>query len=271
MEQFMSWIESIVPDGFEIEMFLKAALLLIAGVLILGFVGRLLFGKKSTLARSVSSAISILFIYAITIVVHSCGVNLGFLISPLPFITISGDYMSIFQFEGVHYTILCDQILGMIILSFLANLTNSWLPTGKKLFSWFLFRALSVLLAMVLHVIANALITAFLPEGLLLWAPVVLLGLLIVLLCVGALKLLVGAVLTTVNPLIGILYTFFFANVVGKQLTKAVLTTVILSAIVYLLNYVGATTIFIASAALMAYIPFLVILLVVWYIVGRVL
>jgi hypothetical protein len=124
---------------------------------------------------------------------------------------------------------------------------------------------------MVLHVIANAIITAFLPEGLLVWAPVVLLALLIIMMCVGALKLVVGAILTTVNPLIGILYTFFFANVVGKQLSKAVLTTVILSAIVYLLNYLGATTILIASAALLAYIPFLIILLILWYIVGRLL
>lgn len=271
MDKFVAWIESIVPSGFEIEAFLKTALLLIAGVLIIGIAGRLIFGKKSTLTQSVSSAISILFIYAITIVIHSCGVNLGFLVSPLPFITISGEYMSIFQYEGVHYTLFCDQVLGMIILAFLANLTNSWLPTGKNLFAWFFFRTISVLLAMVLHVIANAVITAFLPEGLLVWAPVVLLVLLIVLMCVGALKLLIGAILTTVNPLIGILYTFFFANVVGKQLSKAVLTTVILSAIVYLLNYVGATTIFIASAALMAYIPFLIILLIVWYIVGHLL
>lgn len=271
MEQIKSWIESIAPDGYAMDKFLKIALLLIAGVLIIGVVGRLIFGKKSTLVKSVSSAISILFIYFITIVVHSCGVDLGFLVSPLPFISIGGDYLTIFMYHGAHYTILCDQILGMIILAFLANLTNSWLPTGKNLLSWFFFRAVSVLLAMVLHVIANALITAFLPEGLLVWAPVVLLALLIILMCVGALKLLVGAILTTVNPLIGILYTFFFANVVGKQLSRAVLTTIILSAIVVLLNYLGATVIFIASAALVAYIPFLIILLILWYIVGHLL
>lgn len=271
MDKFVAWIESIVPSGFQIEMFLKAALLLIAGVLVIGVLGRLIFGKKSTLTKSVSSAISILFIYAVTVVIYSFGVNLNFLVSPLPFVTISGDCMEIFQYQGVHYTVICDQVLGMIILAFLANLTTSWLPTGKHLLSWFFFRAMSVLLAMVLHVIANAIIQSFLPEGLLVWAPVVLLGLLIVLMCVGALKLLVGAILTTVNPLIGILYTFFFANVVGKQLSKAVLTTAILSGIVYLLNYVGATAIFIASAALMAYIPFLIILLIVWYIVGHLL
>lgn len=269
MESIVTYLESLLPSGFEIEMLLKAAIVLIVGVLVLGFVGRLLFGKKSVLSQSVSSAISILFIYAVTVVIYSLGVDLKFLVSPLPFVTISGDYMEIFQYEGVHYTVICDQILGMVILSFLANLTTGWLPTGKKLFSWIFFRALSVLLAMILHLIANAIITSFLPEGLLTWAPVVLLGLLITLMLVGGLKIIVGAVLTTVNPLIGILYTFFFANVVGKQLSKAVLTTVIISAIVFALNSFGATSIFIASAALVAYIPFVLLLLVAWYIVGH--
>lgn len=271
MESIVTYIESLLPSGFEIEMLLKAAIVLIVGVLVLGFVGRLLFGKKSVLSQSVSSAISILFIYAVTVVIYSLGVDLKFLVSPLPFVTISGEYMEIFQYEGVHYTVICDQILGMVILSFLANLTTGWLPTGKKLFSWIFFRALSVLLAMILHLIANAIITSFLPEGLLTWAPVILLGLLITLMLVGGLKLVVGAVLTTVNPLIGILYTFFFANVVGKQLSKAVLTTVIISAIVFALNSFGATSIFIASAALVAYIPFVLLLLVAWYIVGHLL
>ena len=60
------------------------------------------------------------------------------------------------------------------------------------------------------------------------------------------------------------------ANVVGKQITKAMLTTAILSGLVYLLNYLGVTVISIASAALMAYIPFLIILVVLWYVVNRI-
>lgn len=271
MENILESINSLLPNGIKVESYLLYALVLVAAVVIFGLIGRVLFGKKSVLSQAVSSAISILFIYAVTIVVISLGADLHFLIAPLPFITINGEYMNIFQYEGVHYTLICEQVLSMIILAFLANLTNGWLPTGKKLFSWLFFRAISVLLAMVLHVIVTSLLQAFLPEGLLVWAPVVLLGLLVVLMLVGALKFLVGAALTTVNPLIGILYTFFFANIVGKQLSKAVLTAGILAAIVYALNYFGATAIFIASAALVAYIPFVILLLIAWYIVGHLL
>lgn len=272
MEEILSFTQSYLPEGLDIDSLLKTAAFLAIGSILLGVLGRMVFGERSALNHSISSAFSILFIYAITVTIHSLGVDLGFLVSPLPFVSISGDYMSIFVFEGVHYTILCDQILGMIILAFLANLADSWLPAGKNLFSWFFFRCLSVLLAMLLHLLANAIITAFLPQGLLTWAPVVLLGLLVVLMSVGLLKIVVGTILSaTVSPLVGILYTFFFANIVGKQLSKAVLTTGILAGIVYLLNYFGITSVFIAASALIAYIPFLILLLLVWYVIKRLL
>lgn len=270
MEKFINLLESFIPSQIPIDAYLKSFLFIFLGFVIIGVIGRLAFGKKSVLSHATSSAISILFIYIITVMIHSLGVDLSFLVSPLPFVSISGDYMSVFVFKGVHYTVLCDQILGMVILAFLANLADSWLPTGKKLYSWFFFRCISVLLAMVLHLIANAIIHAFLPEGLLTWAPVVLLGLLLLLMAVGALKYIIGTVLSmTVGPLIGILYTFFFSNIVGKQLTRAVLTAGILSGLVWLLNYLGVNSVFIAASALVAYIPFLVLLLIVWFIIGK--
>ena len=74
-----------------------------------------------------------------------------------------------------------------------------------------------------------------------------------------------------VNPIIGALYTFFFANIIGKEVSKAVLSTALLTALVWALNEFGITVFSISAAALMAYVPFLVILAVVWYIVNRIL
>jgi hypothetical protein len=82
------------------------------------------------------------------------------------------------------------------------------------------------------------------------------------------LKLVIVALLATVNPLIGAFYTFFFATIVGKALSKAILTTAILSAFILGLNYVGVFSVSIASAALVAYIPLLVILVAIWYVGG---
>ena len=271
MEALLNQIKSLVQNEEQMRSFLVLALVMTAGSLIFGFIGRFAFGKKSVLSQSVSSAIGILFIYAVTVVIHSYGLNLKFLTSPLPFVTISDEWLSIFPIAQSDYVAICGELLNMIILAFLVNLVNRWMPQGKKLFSWLFFRVISVALGMVAFAGANYLLTMFLPEGLLTWAPVILLGLLVIMLLVGALKGLMGALLATVNPLIGFLYTFFFANVVGKMLTRAMLTTVLLTALIYGLNYLGVAGLAIGTAVLVAYIPLLLLLLVLWFIVGKLL
>ena len=271
MEAILDFLESILPDSIDAAYFLKMSLILTVGSLILGFIGRFAFGKKSTLNQSVSSAIGILFIYAVTVVIHSYALDLSFLVSPLPFVQIHGETMTFFNFQGVDYTIICGEVLNMIILAFLANLVNTWLPKGKHLLTWLLFRVLSVALGMIAFSLVNNLLTTFLPEGLITWAPVILLGLLALMLLLGALKGVVGALLASANPLLGFLYTFFFSTLVGKMLSKAMLTTVILSGLVYALNHFGVAAIAIGTAALLAYLPLLIILLVLWYVIGKLL
>lgn len=262
--------ELLASVDFDSATFIKAALILAVGSILLGAVGRFVFGKRSTLNHAVSSAIGILFVYAATVVLYSAGARFQGFIAPLPFVTFSGTSMSIFSFAGADYTVICSELLSMVILAFLANLVETILPKGKRLFGWFFFRVLTVVLAMAAHLVVTWLFTRYLPQGLVTYAPTILLGLLVVLLLVGALKLLVGALLSTVHPLVGAFYTFFFATVVGKALTKAILTTAILSAIILALNYIGCTAVGIAAAAMIAYIPLLIVLLVVWYVVSRV-
>lgn len=247
----------------------KAALVLLLGTFLLSVFGRFIFGKRSALNNAVSSAIGILFIYAATVVLTSAGAQFSSFVAPLPFVSISGDKMTLFSFMGAHYTTVCSQILSMIILSFLVNLADGWLPRGKNLFSWVFFRCLTVVIGYLMHLVVVWLFSAYLPEGIVTYAPTILLALLILLLLTGALKILVGAVLSTVNPIIGGLYTFFFATIIGKQVTKAVLTTAILSGIVIGLRYLGIGVISIASAALIAYVPILVLLIVLWYVVCK--
>lgn len=268
MEQIKAMLQEI---DFDSGVFLKTVLILAVGSILLGVIGRFVFGKKSVLHHSVSSAISILFVYAATVVLYSMGARYQAFVAPLPFVSFSGSQMSIFTFAGADYTIVCFELLSMVILAFLANLIDSILPTGKNIFTWLFFRCLTIILAMGAHLLVTWLFTTYLPEGLVTYAPVILLALLVLLLLVGALKLIVGAVLATVNPLIGAFYTFFFATLVGKSLTKAILTTAILAGIIAALNYVGCFAVSIASAALIAYIPLLIVLVVIWYVVSRIL
>ena len=165
--------------------------------------------------------------------------------------------------------VICNQLVSMIILAFLANLANNWLPNGKNLFSWFFFRCLSVLLAMTLHLIATVILQSLLPAGFMDVAPTVLLVILIIMMAVGALKLIIGAALAVISPIVGFLYTFFFANIVGKQITRSVLTTVILALVIYALESIGIATLSISIESLILYIPYGAGLLGLWYLCNR--
>lgn len=267
MESIVNYFASL---NINIGEFLKAIALLVGALLVLAILGRFIFGKRSALILAVSSAIGILFVYVITILLGSAGEQLQKFIAPLPFVTIQNDTMYLFSFQA-EYTEVCTQILNMIILSFLMNLADGWLPTGKRVLGWIFFRCLGVVIALILHLVVTGLLTSVLPEGLVIYAPTILLGILILMLLTGALKFLVGLVLTTVNPLIAALYTFFFANVVGKQITKAILTTAILAGLVLVLQKMGIFAISIASAAFAAYIPLIILLVVLWYLIGKLL
>lgn len=266
MESLINYLNGL---GWDFWYLLKAGAIILVGLLVFSLLGRFVFGKKSNLSIAVSSAISILFIYTLTVILRSTGTELQRFIAPLPFVSFSEDSLVLLSFADADYTVICSQVLSMIILAFLVNLVETWLPRGKNVISWIFFRCMTVGMALVLHYVVTALFTRFLPEGIVTYAPTILLALLILMLLTGALRLLVGIILSTVNPLVAALYTFFFANIVGKQITRAILTTGLLVLLVTALRHMGITAISITSAALMAHIPFLFILLILWYIVNR--
>ena len=270
METLIAQFQEIFADEEKMRTFLMMVLVLAVGSLVFGFIGRFAFGKKSVLNQSVSSAIGILFIYAVTILLTGLGMDLKYFISPLPFISLNDDCLALYPILNFEFVSLCGELLNMVIFAFVVNLINSWMPNGKHFITWLLFRVLSVVLGMVAFTLVNMLLLPLLPEGFITWAPVILLGLLVIMLAVGALKFVIGALLITVNPLIGFLYTFFFANIFGKQITEAVLTTALLAALVFLLNYLGIFAVLIIQSALIAYVPFAVILVVLWFISNKV-
>ena len=129
------------------------------------------------------------------------------------------------------------------------------------------FRFLIVGAAFVLHGIVVSLFNRLLPEGLSTYAPTVLLGILLLMLGFGMLKFLIGMLMGTVNPIIGALYTFFFANLIGKRITVAMVTTILLMVLLVVMTSLGITTLVLSVSALTIYIPFFVALLLLWYLI----
>lgn len=240
--------------------------------LILGVMGRLVLGKRSSLNSSVSSAVGILFIYALTVVVYTFHPwNLDSLLSPLPFATFTKDYLILLPITDIQFPTLCSHLLSLMILAFLVNLVDTFAPKGSNILTWLLLRFATMAVCMGLHLAVNWAFRTYLPNVLVTYAPMVLLVILGFFLLSGIASLLLGLVIAVANPFLGAMYAFFFSNIVGKQVSKAVFSSAIICVVLYLLDLFGYTVICISAAALMTYIPLALILLVLWYLIGSVL
>ena len=262
----------MIPAELDLTHIARFLLFFAAGSLVLSLLGRLVLGKRSSLNHSLSSAMGILFLYALTIVVYTCKPwDLHELLSPLPFVTFSGDYLIVLPITDSQFPALCTEVLSLVILAFLINLVDTFVPKGESILSWLLLRAVTVVLCLGLHLVVSWAFRTYLPEILVQYAPTALLFLLVFMLLSGVLNLILGLVIAVTNPFLGAMYTFFFSNVIGKQVSKAIFTSAILCIVVYLLEVSGYTVISITVASLLTYIPLALVLLVLWYLIGHVL
>lgn len=250
----------------------KFMLYFAAASLILGLLSRMVLGKSSSLNHSLSSAMGILFIYSVTIVIYTFKPwNLEMFLSPLPFVNFSEAYLILLPISDIQFPALCAEVLSLVILAFLVNLLDTFIPRGEQFGTWLILRLLMVVFSMMLHLLVCWGFRTYLPEVLVTYAPVILLLLLVFMMLSGLLNLILGLVIAVTSPFLGAMYTFFFSNIVGKQLSKAVFTSAILCAIAYLMDLFGYTVICITAASLLTYIPIALVLLALWYLIGHVL
>ncbi|MBE6982957.1 MAG: hypothetical protein E7435_01535 [Ruminococcaceae bacterium] len=268
MEQLQSFFSELIAGG-DLVRYLVLGVILAAVSMVLGSIGKSVFGERSLFGSAVSSSIAIVFLYALTAAFLALGGKYAAYAAPLPFVTMDGDTLTFFTFGGKGFSTVFTQIMNTVILAFVVSLADRFLPRGKNFFAWLFFRVSTVCIGLFAHLFVNELLLQLIPQGIAQYAPIVLLAVLVLMLLTGALKILVGVLLSTVNPIIGALYTFFFANVVGKQITRSVLTTVLLCLLVYGLEVLGISAIGISTESLILYIPYGAGLLGLWYLCNR--
>ena len=265
-------LSQYIPTQMDLGSTLKFLAMFTAGFLLLGVLGRMLLGRRSGANHALSSAVGILFIYAVSVAIYAFRPwNLEDLISPLPFTAFSGEYLVLFPLRSAELNSVCFELVSMLILAFLVNLLDSLLPQGRSVLGWYFLRFVTVILAMLAHLLVRWGIASYMPGVLLEYAPMILLGVLGVMLALGVLNLLLGLVLTVANPILGGIYAFFFSNLVGRQLTRAVGTTAVLTGLVYLMEHFGITALCITQSALISCAPLLLVVLILWYLIGHVL
>lgn len=272
LKGLLAGVKNAVPTEVDLAATSQFLLFFAAAALILGVMSRLFLGKRSSLNGSLSSAIGILAIYALSVVVYTYKPwSLDALLSPLPFVRFAGDYLILIPFQGTAFNALCSEILSLVILAFLVNLLDTLLPQGGSALGWYLLRFCMVILGMLLQLMANWALQTYLPDFLVAYAPTVLLILLLASVMMGLLNLVLSVALATVNPIFGAMYAFFFGSAVGKQLSKAIFSAGILCCVFFLLDHFGYTVICISAASLMTYIPLVLVLLALWYLIGHIL
>lgn len=269
IETIQSAIEDILAN-IDIWASLKFALLLSIGCFAAGLILRIFFGKRSNLRKAADAAIAILIIY---------GIHFFFLLSegpirqylpPLPFVSISGETLSFFVLKGAIFHDICTELVNMLILAFLVGLICDWMPTGKNLFSWFLFRCLGIVCSMAAHWAVSLLLFRYFPGFVSLHAPTVLMVIVGILLAVSLFRLIIGTLLgLTVSPLVGAIYTFLISSVVGKQITRASLATALLTLAVYLLNHFGIAAVSLTETLLPLFLPAGIVLFIIWYLIQK--
>lgn len=268
----MNLLSSLLPLGASWKSTLLIAACFLGVLLLAGFLIRLLFGKNSAVNHALSACLGIVMIYAVSIAIYTFQPgNLSQILSPLPFVTFSGNRLILFSFQSAEFPTICTQVLSMVILAFLTNLMGGFFKPQTRIIPWLFYRLLAVTIAMVAHYLCNVLLILVFPNILASYAPMILLCILLFMLSLGFLKVILGLLLVTINPVIGALYAFFFSSKLGRQLSQAVLTTLVLSGLIYLLGRMGYTAISITSDSLISYCPVLGAVLLLWYLIGCIL
>ena len=243
-----------------------AAVIVACGLLL-----RIILGRHSPLNRAICAGIGVLCVYVLTIIVYTFSPgSLERFLTPLPFISFSGNVLQITAFSDASFSVICAEIVSVFILVLLYNLTDNMLPDGESTASWFLLRTLTIVIAMAVHYLVSHATGTFLPDLLVSYGPMILLICLVISLLAGLLGALLGLVMVAVNPVLGLLVHFFFSSGLGKHISRAMLTTALLTVLVITLNHFGYCLISISAAALLSYIPLLLILVVLWWMLERI-
>lgn len=250
---------------------LLTAVVICAGCFLIGCLLRLVFGKRATAVRSVTTALGILVTYILSHLLFASGSAFVSYLAPLPFVQFDGSLIRVFTITDLTSPALCYELVNLILLAFLFGLMDDLLPSGKNIFTWLLLRCVSILVSYIGFAAANSIFTHILPGFILQYAPVILIALLALFLAVTIFKWLIGVILgISGGPILGAVYTFFISHVVGKQLTKSALTSGILYLLVYLANRFSYTAIALGDSFNLVTALVLAMLTAVWYCVYKI-
>ena len=267
-------LDKLLPASLNLSGMDLSLLWFFLGFLLVFILARYILGRDSGLKHALVSALGILVMYAIYVIIRTFDpAGLSRFLTPLPYVSFTETKMVLFDFRSGELIPVCRQILSMLILAFLVNQINSWTPNNSKTLGWLLYRLCGACVAILVHYLTYYLLEKFTGVAASAWlqqfAPVVLLGIVLIMFSLGFLKMVIGLFLTVVNPVLGGIFAFFFMNKIGRNISRAIGTTVTLTLFVMVLTHLGYHSFPITAAALTQYIPFGIFLMFLWALIGH--
>lgn len=208
----------------------QISLVLLAGavLMLLHALSKFLLGKRGQITMIFQATGEITLVYILYFLAYWWGMEEPFFHTPLPFLCHDGPIPALMRYDGQPLRELAEPMAQLLLLSLVASGLHCLLPREKTGVLWFLLRIIAVLLILELYTLLDMWLATVLPQGIAPYALWILGCALGVLMLLGSLRLLVGLVIGNFNPIIGAIFTFFLSNFLGKVLSRAILTTVLL-------------------------------------------
>lgn len=206
--------------------FAPVAMALIA-VFILAGVARLVLGEASNVVPSAASCVQLVVVGLSAIALYVAFPALGQTFYQLPFLNLHAYGCSLLSPAQLESHTLFPALLRLFLLALLINLWEELLPKSKKITRWLLLRLLSAAGSLCSYFILCAVLQRYCPQIFDQWAMAIVLSILGILCLLGICKGILTIVAAVVHPLFGLLFAFFFSHVIGRQMTRAVITGVL--------------------------------------------
>lgn len=247
----------------------KLGLCYAISVCILGGLLQLIFGKGSSAVKAVFSCIHIALMYLCAMVLFSLAPGIRSILSPLPFVTVHSDSIALWDITALRSAEFFPAMLQLFLLAFLVNLLEDLVPRGNQILSWYFFRLLTACSALACYCVISILINRYAPQVFGQWAAPILVASWLLIGILGLSKGLLTLIAAAFGPVLGVLFAFFFTNLVGKQFTKSILTCLLTMAVLFELSRSGFSGFVFSQLSSAAFAPTFVVSLACLYLFGK--
>lgn len=215
--------------------FAPVALALIA-VFILAGLARLVLGQASNVIPSAASCVQLVLVGLIVTGLYAAFPLLRQMLSQLPFLNLFANGFRLISPAQLEYNALFPALLRLFLLALVINFWEELLPKCKKFVSWLLMRLLSAVGSLCCYLLLCEGLQRYCPQLFDQWAMAIVLCIPGCLCLLGICKALLTLAAVVVHPLLGLLFSFFFSHVIGRQLTRSVITSVFFLGLVWYLG-----------------------------------